>query len=256
MGRITGGPVCLSIAGFDPSAGAGVLADLKTMSAYGIYGVSCITALTVQSTAGVSAVHPVEPAVLRAMLQELADDFQIAGVKIGMLATAEVAEAVGAFLESGRFATIVLDPVLRSSSGAELLSEAGRHLLLERLIPLATVMTPNREEYKALGGEALLAAGGARAVVVTGGDSDGGTAHDWLMTPGGRRLRVEGASVQTTSTHGTGCTFSSALLCELVLGRDLEQAVAGAKRFVTEALRAARPMGRGRGPVEHFWGRI
>ena len=143
-------PVVLSIAGFDPSSGAGVTADIKTIAAHGCYGVACISALTVQSTSGVRRVEPVAPELLAATLEELASDMEIAAVRIGMLGSAKVVWAVAEFLGKHKLPNVVLDPILKSSSGAELLESAGVQLLTEKLIPLATVMTPNIEEASIL----------------------------------------------------------------------------------------------------------
>src|SRR5882672_10314947 len=145
-------PVVLTIAGFDPSSGAGITADIKTIAAHECYGVSCITALTVQSTQGVKRVVPVDPGLLTATLEELVSDLEIAAVHIGMLGTVEVARAVADYLGRAKLPHVVLDPVLKSSSGTDLLDPAGSQLLIETLIPLAEVITPNRAEASALTG--------------------------------------------------------------------------------------------------------
>src|SRR5579872_668886 len=145
-------PVVLTIAGFDPSSGAGVTADIKTIAAHACYGVACITALTVQSTAGVQKVETVAPSLVAETLAELASDLEIASVHIGMLGSEKVVEAVADFLVSHKMLSVVLDPILRSSSGAALLDPAGTQLLIERLLPLATVVTPNIDEASALTG--------------------------------------------------------------------------------------------------------
>src|SRR5207248_363182 len=145
-------PVVLTIAGFDPSSGAGITADIKTIAAHGCYGVACITAMTVQSTQGVSRVEALPARLISDTLKELSQDVEIAAVKIGMLGSAEVAAAVGDFLNSAKLPNVVLDPILRSTSGARLLEPKGEKLMLERLLPLATVITPNLDEAAALSG--------------------------------------------------------------------------------------------------------
>ncbi|HMJ21524.1 MAG TPA: hydroxymethylpyrimidine/phosphomethylpyrimidine kinase, partial [Terriglobales bacterium] len=147
--------VVLSIAGFDPSSGAGVTADVKTIAAHGCYGVSCVTALTVQSTAGLRRVEPVSPALVSETLEELNADIAIAAVHIGMLGSGKVARVVADFLEKAELSNIVLDPIMKSSSGAELIDASGERLLIERLLPLATVVTPNVDEAAALTGLAV-----------------------------------------------------------------------------------------------------
>ncbi len=255
-------PVVLTIAGFDPSSGAGVTADLKVFAAHRLYGASAITALTVQSTLGVSRVEPVSSELLRDTLGYLAGDLSFAGVKIGMLGTGEVAGVVAEFLgKSGIPAgRVVLDPVLRSSSGRELLSENGVRRLKSDLLPKVGWTTPNSEELAVLAGmpvpsrDAVPAAAARLAercpdlnVVVTGGHLD--VPEDFLRMAGGETRWFAGERIETRATHGTGCAFSSALLARLVLGDGPVEAVAAAKAYVAGAMRAARPIGKGRGPI-------
>jgi len=254
----------LTIAGFDPSSGAGATADLKTVAAHGCYGVSCLTALTVQSTSGVHRMEPVSPKLVAATLWELAYDFNFDAVKIGMLATAPLVDAVVRFLERVRPPIVVLDPVLKSSSGADLLDQEGTVHLAKRLLRLATVITPNLAEAAALSGlqvESLtemksaaerLHRLGARNVVITGGHLN--RPADLLsMTSAKGREQVEfaGERVGSTSIHGTGCAFSSALACNLAWGKSLRDAVRLAKEYVTQAIRNARTLG-GAGALNHF----
>ena len=260
-------PVVLTIAGFDPSSGAGITADIKTIAAHGCYGVACITALTVQSTQGVSRVEALPAALISDTLKELGGDVEIAAVKIGMLGSAEVVAAVCDFLESGKPANVVLDPILRSSSGARLLEPKGEKLMRERLLPLATVITPNLEEATALSGvavtniEEMKAAAlrlhelGALNVVVTGGHLDKATDLLSFTHPnGGIQTQVFKAERQRSrSTHGTGCAFASALACHLAHGRALPEAVLLAKAFVAAAITHAQPLGRGTGPLDHLY---
>ncbi|MGA9040901.1 MAG: bifunctional hydroxymethylpyrimidine kinase/phosphomethylpyrimidine kinase [Terriglobales bacterium] len=260
-------PVVLTIAGFDPSSGAGVTADIKTIAAHGCYGVACVTALTVQSTAGVRKVEPVNPQTVTESLEELASDIEIAAVHIGMLASEGVAEAVAAFLEPRKLPNIVLDPIIRSSSGAELLNQAGINILVKKLLPLAAVVTPNVDEAALLTGLTVsnleqmrqaatrLHALGATAVVVTGGHLE--EAMDLFSVADGRGsqsavLRAE--HMKSNSTHGTGCAFATAIACHLALGSELGEAVRLAKEYVTAAIASAYPLGRGIGPINHLYG--
>jgi len=259
-------PVVLSIAGFDPSSGAGVTADIKTIAAHGCYGVACITALTVQSTAGVHRVQPVEPALVTETLEELAADLEIDAVHIGMLGSEKVVRAVVDFLEHRDLKNIVLDPILKSSSGASLLDSAGIRLMAEKLLPLATVVTPNVDEASSLTAlpvtnvEEMRAAAaklhrvGAAAVVITGGHLDKAT--DLLSFTAKRGVEQEifkSDRQRSTSTHGTGCAFATAVTCHLAQGRGLPEAVLLAKAYVSAAIVHAQPLGRGIGPVHHLY---
>ena len=263
-------PVILTIAGFDPSSGAGVTADIKTIAAHGCYGVACITALTVQSTAGVRRVHPVDPELVTDTLSELVSDVEIAAVHIGMLGTGEVARAVADFLANrsgkAKLPNVVLDPILKASSGADLLDAAGVKLLMEKLIPLADVVTPNIDEASALTGlnvtdiEGMKAAAarlhelGCSAVVVTGGHLEKATDLLSLKTAQGIEYEVFKAERQrSNSTHGTGCAFSTAMACHLALGRGLAEAALLAKTYVTAAISYGHDLGRGTGPLHHLY---
>ncbi len=258
-------PVVLSIAGFDPSSGAGITADLKTIAAHSCYGICCITAVTVQSTTGVRRVEPVSAATVRDTLAELASDMSIAAVRIGMLGNAEVVDAVAEFLELPGLANVVLDPVLTSSSGAALLDEAGRQHL-RGLLPKVTVITPNIDEAAALTGlpvtnlEQMKAAArrfhdmGVANVVITGGHLE--KAVDVLSIAGpGEPEQIELVSdrLRSTSTHGTGCAFASAIACNLALGRQLRYAVVLAKAYVSKAIARAYGLGKGVGPLNHLY---
>lgn len=259
-------PVVLTIAGFDPSSGAGVTADIKTIAAHGCYGVACITAITVQSTAGVRRVDAMDPVLVTQTLDELASDVDISAVHIGMLGSARIVAAVADFLGTERPPNVVLDPILKSSSGAELLDRSGAKLLIERLIPLADVITPNTEEAAVLTGlrvtdldEMKAAASrlhemGARAMVVTGGHLD--KAIDLLSFTTGKGIEQEifKAELQKSkSTHGTGCAFATAMACHLALDRGLAEAALLAKTYVTAAIAAGHPLGKGNGPVHHLY---
>jgi hydroxymethylpyrimidine/phosphomethylpyrimidine kinase len=266
-------PIILSIAGYDPSSGAGITADIKTAASLGCYSVTCITALTVQSTQGVFGVQPLAPELVVRTLEALADDVEIAAVRLGMLGSGAVAAAVAGFLESRRLPNVVLDPVIRSSSGAELLDAAGLEVLRGKLIRLCDVITPNVDEAAALvGTEPLsseapwdlvlpqlrrLAAGlhdlGAKAVVITGGHLE--PANDYVSYGGRDKAEEEiipGERLESRSTHGTGCAFATALACRLALGDKLPEAVRAAKQYVRKAILTAYPLGKGIGPVNHF----
>jgi hydroxymethylpyrimidine/phosphomethylpyrimidine kinase len=259
-------PVVLTIAGFDPSSGAGVTADIKTIAAHGCYGVAAITAVTTQSTIGVRRVEPLAPGILRETLMELAADFEITAVHIGMLATGGLVETVAEFLEAHRLPNIVLDPILQSSSGAELLDSGGRKALLMKLLPLATISTPNTEEAAALTGVVVadvdqmrsavekLHEMGARSVVVTGGHLE--KAIDLLSFETSKGFEQEvfkSEKLKSNSTHGTGCAFSTAIACHLAHGRGLPEAVLLAKAYVAAAIANAHPLGKGIGPVNHLY---
>lgn len=274
-------PVVLTIAGFDPSSGAGVTADIKTIAAHACYGLACITAMTVQSTSGVKRVEVVDPALISETLEELAADIEIAAVHIGMLGSGKVVKAVADFLSipatrkgigsgnqpgKARLPNIVLDPILKSSSGAELLDASGMKLLVERLIPLADVVTPNVDEAAALTGlqvrdleemkaaAAKLHAMGASAVVITGGHLEKAIDLLSFTTQRGTEQEVFRAERQrSNSTHGTGCAFSTAMACHLALDRGLAEAALLAKTYVTAAISNGHPLGRGTGPVNHLY---
>jgi hydroxymethylpyrimidine/phosphomethylpyrimidine kinase len=275
-------PVVLTIAGFDPSCGAGVTADIKTIAAHACYGVACITALTVQSTSGVKRVGLVDPAIVSETLEELAADVEIAAVHVGMLGSARVAKAVADFLSGqsssqsttrpgegtgkSRLRNIVLDPVLKSSSGADLLDLAGIKLLIERLIPLVDVVTPNVDEASALTGikvkelDDMKAAAsrlhemGARAVVITGGHLEKAIDLLSFASSGGLQQEVFKAErLRSNSTHGTGCAYATAMACHLALDRGLAEAALLAKTYVSAAIAYGHPLGRGTGPVHHLY---
>jgi hydroxymethylpyrimidine/phosphomethylpyrimidine kinase len=271
-------PVVLTIAGFDPSSGAGVTADIKTIAAHSCYGVACITALTVQSTAGVKRVEMVDSALVAESLEELAEDLDISAVHIGMLGSGKVVKVVADFLSGAsakgvsksagkaRMPNIVLDPILKSSSGAALLDAAGTKLLIEKLIPLASVLTPNVDEAGILTGmqvkdldemkaaSAKLHEMGAAALVITGGHLDKAIDLLSFTTPHGIEQEVFKAERQrSNSTHGTGCAFATAMACHLALDRGLAEAALLAKTYVTAAISNGQPLGRGTGPVHHLY---
>jgi hydroxymethylpyrimidine/phosphomethylpyrimidine kinase len=268
----------LTIAGFDPSSGAGVTADLMVFAAHGLFGTSCITGLTVQSTVGVVSSTAVSAEIVRDTLDCLESDLPAAGIKIGMLASAANVRVVVDFLSRlrglgfhglglvGKRARVpvVLDPVLRSSSGRELLDGEGVSVMRERLLPLVDWVTPNLEEAGVLLGRSVRrrddmveAARGLQAmglglnVVVTGGNLN--PPDDLLLGAGGNMVGLTGQKIVSQSTHGTGCAFSSALLSRIVLGDDGKDAALRAKEYVAEGIRSATAMGKGVGPLNHLW---
>lgn len=258
----------LTIAGYDPSSGAGITADLMVFAAHGLFGTSAITALTVQSTLGVQSTHPVDTEVVHQTLNCLDADLPPSGIKLGMLATAGIVEAVAGYLSTIRARhpriPIVLDPILRSTSGRELLSSEGLTILTARLLPLVDWITPNLAELSLLANhpvihrEDLLPAARIlhRAhpglnILATGGHLN--PPDDLLLTAIGETLWLSGRHIPTTATHGTGCTLSSALLSRLVLGDDPKSAAEAAKHYTTEAIRTASPIGHGKGPLHHLW---
>ncbi|HXJ91408.1 MAG TPA: bifunctional hydroxymethylpyrimidine kinase/phosphomethylpyrimidine kinase [Terriglobia bacterium] len=255
-------PVILTIAGFDPSSGAGISADLKTFAAHQCYGLAAISALTVQNTQGVQAVHPVAPALLRDCLQSLAADGQIRAVKVGMLANAPIAKVVSEFLDAHPTLPCVLDPVLRSSSGLPLIDEPGFKFLRDRLLSQVSVVTPNLAEAAALSGlkvdgvEEMKAAAqkiielGAHAVVVTGGHLDKPVD---VYANGGGLETFAGERCKPENIHGAGCTFSAGIAAHLALGRQLADAIMLAKAYVAESIKKAYPIGPGRVPLNHFY---
>ncbi|MGH9430849.1 MAG: bifunctional hydroxymethylpyrimidine kinase/phosphomethylpyrimidine kinase [Terriglobia bacterium] len=259
---VAGSPVILTIAGFDPSGGAGILADLKTFAAHNCYGVAAITALTIQNTQGVAQVYPIEAAKLRECIENLLVDGRICVVKAGMLANAANATVVSEFLVGNPALPVVLDPVLRSTCGKDLIDAAGVKVVRAELLKRATLITPNSAEAAVLTGlrvetveEMKMAARklhemGTRAAIVTGGHHE--KAVDVFFD--GAHLEIfSGDRVKPENTHGTGCTFASAIAANLALGRPMKEAIVLAKVFVTEAIRKAFPTGPGRVPLNHLY---
>ena len=259
-------PVVLTVSGFDPSSGAGTLADIKTLAAHGCYGIGCITALTVQSTTGVKRVEPVSAKLVRETLEELATDLPIAAARVGMLGSVAVAEAVADFLSPGRIAHVVLDPVLKSSSGADLIDSRGAERIPRLLFSRVTVITPNIDEASRLTGlpvsnvaEMRAAARrlhemGARNVVVTGGHLERPIDLLSVAEAGGcEQSEFAAEHLRSTATHGTGCAFSTAVAANLALGKQLHDAVVLAKAYVTKAIARAYPLGHGTGPIHHLF---
>lgn len=259
-------PVVLTIAGFDPSSGAGVTADVKTIAAHGCYGVACITALTVQSTAGVRRTEAVSAQLVTETLEELSADLEISAVHVGMLGSGKVVRAVTDFLEKDGLRNIVLDPIIRSSSGCDLIDAPGLRILVERLLPLATVVTPNLDEAAALTelavtnleqmrqAAAKLHEMGAASVVITGGHLEKAIELLSFASPRGHQQEIfKSERQESKSTHGTGCAFATAMACHMARGRGLPEAVLLSKAYVAAAISNAHPLGRGIGPVHHLY---
>lgn len=254
----------LSIAGSDPSGGAGIQADIKTISALGCYAMTAITSLTAQNTTGVRSIMPSTGAIVADQIDMIMEDIPPMAIKTGMLCNLNVASTVADKLEQYRPDNIVVDPVMVSTSGSKLLDDEAIDLIVKRIFPLSTIITPNKSEAKVLTGETdpdrqakILMGMGCRNVLLKGGDSDRKDFKiDYLYLENkhtGIELRAD--AVNMVNTHGTGCTLSSAIASYLALGYDLEQAVRAAKFYVSRALEAGAfvTTGRGHGPVNHFY---
>ena len=253
-------PVCLTIAGLDPSGGAGIIADIKTFSAFGCFGAAAVSSITFQNTTGVFGAEHVTAAGVRSQVEPIIEDYEIAGLKTGMLPTGEVIEEVAKLAMRMDDAHFVVDPVVRSTSGYNLIDNAALRALIEVLFPIAELITPNLPEAERITGIAIesptdiedaariMQSMGARNVLIKGGHLAGDTARDHLFL--GDELHVlEAELIDTTATHGTGCTLAAAITANLALGRDLAQAVRASKEFVTNAIRTAPMLGRGHSPI-------
>ncbi len=259
-------PIALTIAGSDPSGGAGIQADLKTFAALGVYGASVITALTAQNTQGVAAIHDVPPAFIAAQIDAVFADLDIRAVKTGMLPRANAIEAVARGLIRHKAKNIVVDPVLAASSGDKLAAADVVGALRRLLVPRALIVAPNLDEAAALSGgtlagneqemeaqaQAILKLG-ARYVLIKGGHGGGDDSIDLLIGEG-KRVRLSAKRIATKNTHGTGCTLSSAIAAGLAKGQDIVAATQAAKKYLTSAIAHADELhvGRGHGPLHHF----
>lgn len=254
----------MTVAGSDSGGGAGIQADLKTFAAHGVYGSSAITAVTAQNTLGVTAVLALPADIITAQIEAIAGDIGADAVKTGMLANAAIVEAVAAAIETLELPHVVVDPVMVAKSGDRLLEEDAIAAVKSELIPRAYVVTPNVMEAEVLAGlrvgspaDAREAARriqrlGPRAVIVKGGHLDGPEAID-ILFDGHEFIELRAPRLATRHTHGTGCTFASAIAANLALGLELGDAARRAKHYVTGAIRAGLPIGRGHGPLDHFW---
>jgi hydroxymethylpyrimidine/phosphomethylpyrimidine kinase len=257
--------VALTIAGSDSSGGAGIQADLKTFQALGVFGTSAVTAVTVQNTQKVYDIQEMRPEIVHGQIRCLFDDMPIHAVKIGMVAAVPLIEAIADALGTiDRLPPVVLDPVMISKSGYALLRPSAREALVRHLFPLARVVTPNLPEAEALLGKKIadvdamkgaardISALGAKMVVVKGGHLGQGNATDVLFDGEAFRL-LESRRIDTVNTHGTGCTFSSAIAAQMARGETFFDAVALAKDYISGAIENALPLGRGCGPTHHFF---
>ena len=254
----------LTIAGSDSGGGAGIQADLKTFAAHGVYGTSAITAVTAQNTIGVTALLALEADVVTAQIEAVAGDIAVHAVKVGMLATAAIVEAVAAAIEELELPLVVVDPVLAAKGGERLLDADGVQMLRAELLPRSLVVTPNIPEAEALSGRTIRSLEdareaarriqdlGASAVIITGGHAPGDEIVD-LLFDGRGFTEWRMPRIATKNTHGTGCTFASAVAANLALGRTLIESGAAAQQYVAGAIRHALPIGRGHGPLDHFW---
>jgi hydroxymethylpyrimidine/phosphomethylpyrimidine kinase len=258
-------PVCLTIAGLDPSGGAGIIADIKTFTAFGCFAAAAVSSLTFQNTAGVFGAEHQTAEAVRRQVEPIIDDYQIAALKTGMLPTLEVIEEVARLVSKMNGAKFVVDPVVRSTSGFDLIDDRALRSLTSVLFPLAELITPNRPEAERISGIAIespedveaaaktMRSMGARNVLIKGGhpfEAEEGAkkAIDYLFI-GEERHVLEADFIDTTATHGTGCTLAAAITANLALGRDLVDSVAIAKQFVTNAIRTAPMLGHGHSPI-------
>ena len=254
--------IALTIAGVDPSGGAGIVADIKTFFAFGVFPTSAISSITFQNTQGVFGAEHQSAESIRRQVEPILDDYDVAAVKTGMLPTREVIEEVAAIIAERGLKNIVVDPVVRSTSGFDLIDNAALRALIEKLFPLADLITPNIPEAERISGVAIeteqdvhdaasvMRDLGAKNVLIKGGHLQvtAGVARDYLFI-GDELTLIEGEYFETTATHGTGCTLSSAIAANLALGNDLKTSVEIAKRFVNEAIRTAPMIGRGHSPI-------
>lgn len=262
---MSGVPCVLTIAGSDSGGGAGIQADLKTFMAHRCYGASVITALTAQNTLGVWGIHAPEPDFVALQLRTVLDDIPVRAAKSGMLFSAAIVEVVATGL-TGKAFPLVVDPVSVSQSGHKLLEDNAVRALVERMLPLADLATPNRPEAELLTGIAItdreslfaalerLLAFGCKAALIKGGhmDEEGGMLTDWLAVPGQEPLALPVKRVDTWHTHGTGCTLSAAITARLALGDELIPAVRGAQAFLNKALATGFAVGAGASPPNHL----
>lgn len=254
-------PVALTIAGFDPSGGAGVIADVRTFAAFGCFATAAVTSLTYQSTKGVFGAAHQTAAAVRAQILPVVEDFRVAGAKTGMLPTRKIIEEVARCFQEQDLPAPVVDPVVRSTSGYDLIDDAALDALKRELLPLARVVTPNlaeaeritgieiRDERGMLDAARVIREMGARAVLIKGGHLTG-RALD-LLDDGGSVRTFVADRIETTSTHGTGCTLAAGIAACLARGLTLEASIEAAKRFVTDAIMHAPGLGHGHGPVNH-----
>jgi hydroxymethylpyrimidine/phosphomethylpyrimidine kinase len=254
----------LTIAGSDSGGGAGIQADLKTFAAHGVFGTSAVTAITAQNTLGVTAWQAMPADLVTAQIEAVAADFDLRAVKVGMLATAAIVEAVAAAIVELDLPDVVVDPVMVATGGDRLLDEDAIEAIKRELMPHTRVLTPNVPEAEALSGMGIasvddmrsaarrILASGPRVVLVKGGHLTGPESVDVVVTAH-ESFELRRPRVETTSTHGTGCTLSAAIAANLALGLQLQPALERAREYVDGAIRHAPGLGRGHGPLGHFW---
>jgi hydroxymethylpyrimidine/phosphomethylpyrimidine kinase len=254
----------LTIAGSDSGAGAGIQADLKTFAALGVYGTSAITAVTAQNTVGVTAVSAIAADIVTAQIEAIAGDIEVHATKTGMLASAAIVEAVGAAIDELDLPMVVVDPVMVAKSGDALLDDDGVRSMRAELLSRALVVTPNIPEAEILSGSRIQSLADAResarriraigkcAVIIKGGHAAGDDIVD-LLLDGDGFTELPTRRIDTRNTHGTGCTFASAIAAYLALGLSLQDATAKAQAYVAGAIRHGLAIGKGHGPLDHFW---
>jgi len=265
MKKVVKQPVCLTIAGLDPSGGAGIMADIRTFSAFGCFAAAVVSSVTFQNTTGVfGAVHQTADSV-RSQVEPVLNDYDIAALKSGMLPTREIIEEVADIIKERNLKNIVVDPVVRSTSGFDLIDDAALKAVIEKLFPLADLITPNIPEAERIAGiqissqddihraAEIMSSFGAKNVLIKGGhfpnaELDDRKAVDYLFTGDGVQI-FEADFIETTATHGTGCTLAAAITANLALGYTLSESVKIAKDFVTEAIRTAPNLGKGNSPI-------
>lgn len=255
-----GQKVCLTIAGLDPSGGAGIIADIKTFSAFGCFAAAAVASLTFQNTTGVFGAAHQSAETLRGQVEAVARDLEISAVKTGMLPTEEIIDETALLVREFGLKNLVVDPVVRSTSGYDLINDEALRVLIEKLFPLSDVITPNIPEAERIArmtikttedvekAARLMQAMGARNVLIKGGHLEGLEARDFLFA-GPELVTFETEFIRTTATHGTGCTLAAAITANLALGKGLAEAVRIAKDFVTEAIRTAQDIGHGHSPI-------
>jgi hydroxymethylpyrimidine/phosphomethylpyrimidine kinase len=256
-------PVCLTIAGVDPSGGAGIIADIKTFSAFGCFATAAIASITFQNTTGVFGAEHQSAESLRRQVEPILSDYEVAALKTGMLPSKEIIAETARLVKENGLRNFVVDPVVRSTSGFDLIDDAALSELIEKLFPLSDLVTPNIPEAERItkmsitSTDDIAAAArrmqsmGAKNVLIKGGHFEGGAGKKAIdnLFIGDELIVLESDFIDTTATHGTGCTLAAAITANLALGKDLKQAVRTAKDFVTEAIRTAPGLGKGHSPI-------
>lgn len=260
-------PSVLTIAGSDSGGGAGIQADLKTFSAFGCFGTSAITAITVQNTCGVTGIHSIPPAIVQGQIKAVMDDIRPSVIKIGMVHSLEHAHAIADILQAYPNVPVVLDPVMVATSGDKLIEDDTIAALKSKLFPLALIVTPNLDEAQILSGMRIhgledmqqaartILETDCRSVLLKGGHLKGTRLYDVYLHQNGDKKVFESVAIDSRNTHGTGCTFSSAIAAALALGHELQEAVAIAKKYIHEAIEQGKDVrtGEGHGPLNHFY---